>query len=322
MKLRKKQSNYFLRLLDLPLVCSLSFFWKNKRYTIGKIPRVLIMKMQMNHAFCFLFPLFHNAIPFHTDSQTATRTNIRITDGVIPQRLYNGLINIVYTKIDMTNLNTFCLYFIMQNLLDEIKELQESEIKKVVDNRMREFEELGNKDNSELFKELCFCLLTANFSAHGGIKIQNALGDRFSSLPQEELAKKLSELGHRFPNMRAKFIFEARKYKDNLKETLKSFECESDLRNWIAENVKGLGMKESSHFLRNIGYKNLAIIDFHIIDLLVKNNLIQQPKSKSLTKKNYVEIENILKEIAKKSNTNLGELDLYLWYKETGKILK
>ena len=79
-------------------------------------------------------------------------------------------------------------------------------------------------------------------------------------------------------------------------------------------------MKESSHFLRNIGYKNLAIIDFHIIDLLVKQNLIEKPKT--ITSKKYIEIENILKELTEKTDTSLGELDLYLWYEETGKILK
>ena len=79
-------------------------------------------------------------------------------------------------------------------------------------------------------------------------------------------------------------------------------------------------MKEASHFLRNIGYKNLAIIDFHILDLLEKHRLIEKPKT--LSPKNYAIIENILKSIAQKTNTSLGELDLYLWYKETGKILK
>ncbi|HOW37251.1 MAG TPA: N-glycosylase, partial [Candidatus Pacearchaeota archaeon] len=77
-----------------------------------------------------------------------------------------------------------------------------------------------------------------------------------------------------------------------------------------------------SHFLRNIGYKNVAIIDFHIVDLLVRENLIEQPKSKSLTPKKYLEIENILRKIAEKTKTSLGELDLYLWYKETGTVLK
>ena len=139
-------------------------------------------------------------------------------------------------------------------------------------------------------------------------------------MSEQELAKKLAELGHRFPNMRAKFIFEARKYHNKIKEILSQFEYETDARNWLAKNVKGLGMKEASHFLRNIGYKNVAIIDFHILDLLEKYSLIEKPKS--LVPRKYEEIENLLKQIAKKTNTNLGELDLYLWYKETGKILK
>jgi N-glycosylase/DNA lyase len=208
----------------------------------------------------------------------------------------------------------------MEELIRIIEELKDSEIKKTVDSCMQEFEKLGKKESEEIFKELCFCLLTANFSASGGIKIQKEINEGFLVLSESELAKKLSELGHRFPNARAKFIFESRKYKDNIKEILNSFETESEKRNWLAKNIKGLGMKEASHFLRNIGYKNLAIIDFHILDLLEKHKLIDRPKT--LTPKNYVEIENVLRQLAQKTNTKLGELDLYLWYKETGTILK
>jgi len=164
--------------------------------------------------------------------------------------------------------------------------------------------------------------MTANFSAKGGIKIQNAIQDGFLILSEEQLAKKLSKLGHRFPNARAKYVIGARIHKDNIKEILESLEDDLKKREWVVENIKGIGMKEASHFLRNIGYKNLAIIDFHIVDLLVKNNLIEPPKSRSITPKKYIEIENLLKQIAQKTNLNLGELDLYLWYEETGKILK
>lgn len=210
----------------------------------------------------------------------------------------------------------------MENLIKEIEALKNSEIKNIIDQRMREFEELGKRNNGELFNELCFCLLTANFSASGGIKIQNEIGEGFYSLNEYELATKLTELGHRFPNMRSKFIVEARKHKNNLRTILDAFESDEERRNWLAQNVKGLGMKESSHFLRNIGYKNVAIIDFHIVDLLARFNLIEQPKSRSLTMKQYIEIENLLKKISKASELSLGELDLYLWFKETGAVLK
>lgn len=203
-----------------------------------------------------------------------------------------------------------------------IENLKKSEIKETIDKRMKEFEELGSKNSNEHFKELCFCFMTANFSAHGGIKIQNEVNDGFLHLSEEELAKKLTELGHRFPNARAKYVIGAREHKDSIKETLQNLENELKMREWIVENIKGIGMKESSHFLRNVGYKNLAIIDFHIIDLLAKHNLIEKPKNKSLTPKKYIEIENVLREISRLTNLNLGELDLYLWYEETGKILK
>jgi len=210
----------------------------------------------------------------------------------------------------------------MQLLINSIENLKNSKIKEVIDSRIKEFSELGKNSINEIFKELCFCLLTANFSAHGGIKIQKEIGDGFLTLSEIDLAKKLSELGHRFPNARAKYIFLAREKINNLKKILESDESELKKREEIVKNIKGLGMKEASHFLRNIGYKNLAIIDFHIIDLLVKNNLIVKSKSKSLNVKKYLEIENLLKEIAQKTNLSLGELDLYLWYQETGKILK
>ncbi len=208
----------------------------------------------------------------------------------------------------------------METLIDLVERLKREPINETIVNRMKEFEEAGKKESNEIFKELCFCLLTANFSATGGIKIQKEIDDGFLHLSEEKLAKKLFELGHRFPNARARYIFEARKHKNSLKENIGSFQDENKKREWVVKNVKGLGFKEASHFLRNIGYKNLAIIDFHIVDLLVRNGLIESPKT--ITPKKYVEIENILRELARKTNTNLGELDLYLWYAETGKVLK
>ena len=139
-------------------------------------------------------------------------------------------------------------------------------------------------------------------------------------MPLDELARKLRELGHRYPEIRAKYIVEARKYLGKLKKVLESFDDEALLRDWLVKNVKGLGYKEASHFLRNIGFKNVAIIDFHIIDLLVKYGIIERPRS--LTRKKYMEIEDILRKIAEISGLTLAELDLYLWYMETGKILK
>ena len=208
----------------------------------------------------------------------------------------------------------------MDKLLNHIENLKNSSVKKVIDNRIQEFKEAGMKSANEIFKELCFCLLTANYNAEKSIKIQNELENDFLTLSESDLVGTLKKFGHRFPNARAKFILESRKHKDTIKDILSSFKSEDKTREWLVENVKGLGYKEASHFLRNIGYENCAIIDFHIIDLLVRHKLIEKPKS--LTKAKYIEIENLLREIASKANLNLAELDLYLWFTETGKVLK
>ena len=204
-------------------------------------------------------------------------------------------------------------------LKEEINSIKRSNIQKTINRREKEFDTLGNLDDNEIFKELCFCLLTANFTADKSIKIQKEIDNGFLTLPQDELAKKLKSLGHRFPNTRSKYIVEARKYKDNIKEHLnKSREAET--REWLVKNIKGLGYKEASHFLRNIGFKDVSIIDFHIIDLLVDNGIIKRPKT--ITKRVYLDIEKKLKTLAREVNLNLSELDLYLWYIETGKVLK
>ncbi|MDP3986844.1 MAG: N-glycosylase/DNA lyase [Nanoarchaeota archaeon] len=210
----------------------------------------------------------------------------------------------------------------METLIALIEELKNSEIKNIIDAKMSRFSELGKKSSNEIFKELCFCLLTANFSASGGIKIQKEIDNGFLVMSEAELAKRLSELGHRFPNARAKFISEAQKHKGTLKKTLESLPEDNLRREWLVKNIKGLGMKESSHFLRNIGYRNVAIIDFHIVDLLVRQNLVEKPKSRSLTPKKYLEIESVLQKLCNSVGLCQGELDLYLWYEETGKILK
>jgi len=209
----------------------------------------------------------------------------------------------------------------MQNLINQVQELKQGKVKETIDNRIAEFKEFVKSDSDRLFSELCFCILTANFNAERSIKIQENIDEGFCNLSREKLASKLKELGHRFPNTRASYIAEARPCINALKKILNN-KNEPETREWLVKNVKGLGYKEASHFLRNIGKKNLAIIDFHILDILEANDLIKKPKTKTLTKSKYLGIENTLRQLAEKLNLNLAELDLYLWYLETGKILK
>lgn len=208
----------------------------------------------------------------------------------------------------------------MRQLFKRVDFLKNTEIKSLVDARLKSFKEFNEKSNEELFIELCFCILTANFNAERSIKIQEEMADEFLTITEIELAKRLKQFGHRYPNARAEYIVKARQYIKAIKNVLEKFNDEKRLREWLVKNVKGLGYKEASHFLRNIGYENLAIIDFHIIDVLVKHGIIEKPKT--LTRRKYLKIEEILRRIAARLELTVAELDLYLWYIETGKILK
>ncbi|MEE9525721.1 MAG: N-glycosylase/DNA lyase [Candidatus Woesearchaeota archaeon] len=208
----------------------------------------------------------------------------------------------------------------MRGLLKEIDRIKKSSVKKKIDSRIKEFKSFQKGSSNDIFKELCFCILTANSNAERCIDVHSNVGNGFLNLTNAKLRDRLKECGARFHTKRAGYISEARRYRNTLKYVMKHFKDETKRREWLVKNIKGIGHKEASHFLRNIGYHNYAIIDFHIIDVLAKYRVIRRPQK--LNKDRYHKIEDKLKEVAEKAKLNLGELDLYLWYLETGKVLK
>ena len=76
-----------------------------------------------------------------------------------------------------------------------------------------------------------------------------------------------------------------------LKNNYKNIQLERD---YLVKNIKGLGLKEASHILRNIGFRNYAILDRHILKNLKKHNVITNIPQ-TLTPKTYFEIENKFK---------------------------
>lgn len=206
-------------------------------------------------------------------------------------------------------------------LIRQIEKLKES-IEEQVEKRFQEFKNIGEKgDELDLYSELCFCILTANWKAKGGIKAQRVISKMgFAMLSEEELIKKLKEVGHRFPNTRAKYIIQNRWIIKDIKSLLKQDVYQT--RKFLVKNVKGIGWKEASHFLRNVGFENIAIIDKHILRIMKSYNLIEDLPKSGWNEKKYISMENILKELSRISHISLGKLDLYLWYIETGSIDK
>jgi len=199
---------------------------------------------------------------------------------------------------------------------------------KFIKNRLKEFENiLNNSDDKKLFEEMVFCILTAGTSAKLCLDVIKQVREIIHTGSKDEITAKLKGC-YRFYNIRADYIFITREYlKDEfqmkIKEMLLSFEDPVERRDFLAQNkrVKGLGYKESSHFLRNIGFKGYAILDKHIIRTLFECGVIKDSKIPG-SRANYIEIENRLKEFATKNGFDIDELDLLLWSEKTGTILK
>lgn len=212
----------------------------------------------------------------------------------------------------------------MKKLIKEIKDLRNSKVKITINKRLKEFKSVHKKPSKEWFSELCYCILTANSKAITALNIQKELGAKgFCSYNQARLSSAIKRNKHRFHNNKAKYIKEARSHID-IKKKIQSIikkESETEARAWIVQNIKGLGYKEASHFMRNVGYKNLAILDRHILQVMHNHKLLKQ-KPKTLNKKNYLEIEEKFLNLANKFNMSAAELDLYMWYMKTGKVLK
>jgi N-glycosylase/DNA lyase len=202
--------------------------------------------------------------------------------------------------------------------IEKVIEDLEQKIGENVKNGLKAFEKNRNLSKEEKFIELCFCILVANSSMEKTFKIWKDIGNDFLKISKEQLSKRLKELGYRFYNKRAEYIIEARNKVDLLEEILKS-DNEIEIRERIVENFKGIGWKEASHFLRNLGYNNFAIIDRHVLKTLKEFGFIEKIP-KSLNKKNYLEIENKLRELANKLKMGLAELDFYLFYISSGKM--
>lgn len=209
----------------------------------------------------------------------------------------------------------------LEDLARDLERLMaREEVRRLVESRIRSFREARLKPASEIFKEVAFCILAANYTASGSLRIVEALGDRLMRLDSRELAHELRRLGHRYPEARAAYLVEARRKLPEIVEALRRIGDELELREWLVKNVKGLGMKEASHLLRNLGYENLAIIDFHILRVLRRYGVVGE--FRSMTRRRYLVIENILRELARRLGVSLAELDLYLWYMDAGRIIK
>jgi len=211
-----------------------------------------------------------------------------------------------------------------------VEELKQRYLEKrdEIRSRLAEFEQVGREASDEkLFEELTFCIYTAGASARMGLRSVEKARPVLMNGSAEEIQRALSG-AHRWPDARGAYVFETREYLREhcglrMRELLSGFGTADERRDFFAANrgVRGLGYKESSHFLRNVGFRGYAILDKHVLARLVEFGVLETDKPPS-TKKRYIEREEKLREFARSINIDFDELDLLLWYTKTGEILK
>jgi N-glycosylase/DNA lyase len=202
--------------------------------------------------------------------------------------------------------------------------------KREIRSRLREFREIGQAaSDARLWEEMVFCIFTAGASARMGLRSVEALRPLLESGAHQEMTRALVAAGaHRFPNARPGYVIVTRNYlrescSMRLRERLLSYRDPIERRDWLAKEprVKGLGYKEASHFLRNIGFKGYGILDKHIVRSLYELKVIDSAKPPGSRGK-YLEIEDKMRQFASSTGINFDELDLLLWSMKTGEILK
>lgn len=216
-------------------------------------------------------------------------------------------------------------------MTDAIKILQDSYFAKqtAIRSRLAEFDAIREHGSDDLlFEELVYCIFTAGCSARMGLNSVARVRKYLCKSTHLKLETLLMG-AHRYPRARAGYIIHTRNFLRSdcrmcLRDRLDSFGNDAIARrDFFAANkgIKGIGYKEASHYLRNIGYRGYAILDKHILNTMFEFGIIDDPKPPA-TKKKYLVIEETMRKFAADINIDFDELDLLLWSNKTGEILK
>ncbi|MBI3112780.1 MAG: DNA lyase [Ignavibacteriales bacterium] len=187
--------------------------------------------------------------------------------------------------------------------------------------RLRDFKEVPR---SEYFYELLYCLMTPQTSAESADKVVAKLKEVSFATNAVDPEPVLRDRHHyiRFHKTKTERLLLVKKEFPVIASALAAMVSPVELREWLVKNVKGLGYKEATHFLRNIGRNGgLTILDRHILRNLQRYGAIRTVP-KSMTKKRYLSVERRFIKFSETVGVPVDELDLLFWSMETGEIRK
>lgn len=196
--------------------------------------------------------------------------------------------------------------------------------------RLNEFDSVCQSgSDARLWEEMVYCIFTAGASATMGMTAVRAVRPLLDRGSRVAITRALRRPpAYRFHNVRAEHIVATRNYlrktfSMRLRDQLWGFKDGAERRDWLARNpgIKGLGYKEASHFLRNVGFKGYGILDKHIVRCLAELGVIASAKPPT-SRARYLETEDRMKAFSEQIGIDFDELDLALWSMRTGKVLK
>ena len=216
----------------------------------------------------------------------------------------------------------------------EIRKEKQSEIdeiyrksKKEIDEAIKGYTDTMNFEEKDYFAEIAFCILTPQSKARNAWSAITKLKENglLYTGNSEEIVEYLNVV--RFKNNKSRYLVELRNLmtrngKLDSKNILKEIGDVYEKRDWILKTVKGMGLKEAAHVLRNLGYgRYLAILDRHVLKNLKELGVIDEIP-KSLTKNKYFEIEKLMISYSEKVNIPMDALDLVFWSQQAGEVFK
>jgi len=202
-----------------------------------------------------------------------------------------------------------------QIFIDKYKKLRPK-----IQQRLNDF---SNVSEDKYFYELCFCICTPQSKAASAMIVQNELEslDFYNNEVDTTPILRRKENYIRFHNQKSNRLQLIKQQWNEIEAVLQYDIPDREKREWLNNNVNGIGRKESAHYLRNIGFKNIAILDRHILKHLVTCGVFDEVPNIA-TKKRYDLVADEFFNFSKEVGIPMDELDLLFWAEEAGEIIK
>ena len=186
----------------------------------------------------------------------------------------------------------------------------------------------------DLWRELAYCLLGSQvryelaweaalaIERHGVLPWSSSRGEDGRRKIYQVLTDGIELNGrkcvYRFPNAKSRQLAETGEaimsQAASLQDFLSGFSDADLLRAWMVRCAPGLGPKQASMFLRNIGLTfDQAVLDRHVVRYMEAIELVEEGRHHTASLKTYRVTEGILRQHAQDFGYCVGLLDSAIW---------